>query len=59
MEQEFREKLSALRNETEQENEVLLQQLEKERDKLREEVELLKVQETNLQEEATTAIKVI
>ncbi|XP_047668756.1 ninein-like protein isoform X4 [Tachysurus fulvidraco] len=57
MEQEFREKLSALRNETEQENEVLLQQLEKERDKLREEVELLKGQEANLQEEATTAIK--
>ncbi|XP_060728404.1 ninein-like protein isoform X2 [Tachysurus vachellii] len=57
MEQEFREKLSALRNETEQENEVLLQQLEKERDKLREEVELLKGQEAILQEEATTTIK--
>ncbi|KAK3554183.1 hypothetical protein QTP70_020075 [Hemibagrus guttatus] len=56
LEQEFREKLSALRSETEQENEVLLQQLEKERDKLREEIELLKGQEANLQEEATTAI---
>ncbi|KAF5900892.1 ninein-like protein isoform X2, partial [Clarias magur] len=57
LEQEFRERLSALRSETEQENEVLLQQVEKERVKLREEVELLKGQEANLQEEATTAIK--
>lgn len=58
LEQEFREKLSALRSETEQENEVMLQQVEKERDKLSEELELLKSQEANLQEEATTAIKV-
>ncbi|XP_017318965.1 ninein-like protein isoform X4 [Ictalurus punctatus] len=57
LEQEFREKLSALRSETEQENEVLLQQMEKERDKLRKEVELLKGQEASLQEEATTVIK--
>lgn len=58
LEQEFREKLSALRSEAEQENEVLLQQVEKERDKLKEEVELLKSQEANLQEEAITAVKV-
>ncbi|TSK22814.1 Ninein-like protein [Bagarius yarrelli] len=57
LEQEFRGKLSALRTETEQENEVLLQQVEKERDKLREEVEVLKACEANLQEEATTAIR--
>lgn len=38
---------------------MLLQQLEKERDKLREEVELLKGQEANLQEEGITALKVI
>ncbi|KAB5581778.1 hypothetical protein PHYPO_G00179570 [Pangasianodon hypophthalmus] len=57
LEQEFREKLSALRSETEQESEVLLQQMEKERDKLREEVKFLKGQEANLQEEAAAAIK--
>lgn len=36
----------------------MLQQVEKERDRLKEEVELLKGQVANLQEEAITAIKV-
>ncbi|XP_036429967.1 ninein-like protein isoform X2 [Colossoma macropomum] len=57
LEQDFRDKLTALRSETEQENEVLLQQVEKERVKLKEELELLKAQEATLQEEAATAIK--
>ncbi|XP_072534052.1 ninein-like protein isoform X4 [Salminus brasiliensis] len=57
LEQDFRDKLTALRSETDQENEVLLQQMERESAKLRDEVELLKTQEATLQEEATTAIK--
>ncbi|XP_066535235.1 ninein-like protein isoform X2 [Hoplias malabaricus] len=57
LEQDFRDKLTALRCETEQENEVLLQQLDKERAKLKEEVDLLKAQEAILQEEARTALK--
>uniref|UniRef100_A0A8B9L1L5 EF-hand domain-containing protein n=1 Tax=Astyanax mexicanus TaxID=7994 RepID=A0A8B9L1L5_ASTMX len=52
LEQDFRDKLTALRSETDQENEVLLQQMERERTKLREEVEHLKAQEATLQEEA-------
>ncbi|KAL6487264.1 hypothetical protein MHYP_G00038900 [Metynnis hypsauchen] len=57
LEQDFRDKLTALRSETEQENDVLLQQVDKERVKLKEELELLKAQEATLQEEAATAIK--
>ncbi|KAI4874246.1 hypothetical protein NFI96_007733 [Prochilodus magdalenae] len=57
LEQDFRDKLTAIRSEAEQENEVLLQQVEKEGAKLKEEVEVLKAQEATLQEEAATAIK--
>uniref|UniRef100_A0A8B9L3K5 Ninein-like protein n=1 Tax=Astyanax mexicanus TaxID=7994 RepID=A0A8B9L3K5_ASTMX len=57
LEQDFRDKLTALRSETDQENEVLLQQMERERTKLREEVEHLKAQEATLQEEANNAMK--
>ncbi|XP_041921206.1 ninein-like protein [Alosa sapidissima] len=51
LEQDFREKLTALRSETEQESEVLMQQLEWERVKLREEVEALQAKDVSLQEE--------
>uniref|UniRef100_A0A673XH28 Ninein-like n=1 Tax=Salmo trutta TaxID=8032 RepID=A0A673XH28_SALTR len=51
LEQEFRDRLSALRSESEQESEVLLQQVERERAKLKEEVEVLHAQDASLQEE--------
>ncbi|XP_062375344.1 ninein-like protein [Sardina pilchardus] len=51
LEQDFREKLTALRSETEQESEVLMQELEWERVKLREEVEALQAKDVSLQEE--------
>ncbi|XP_062851228.1 ninein-like protein [Trichomycterus rosablanca] len=57
LEQGYREKLCALRSETEQENEVLLQQLEREKDKLKDEVEILRAQEASLQREVNTAIE--
>ncbi|KAM6956677.1 ninein-like protein [Aplochiton taeniatus] len=55
IEQEFRDRLTALRSQSEQESEVLLQQVERDRAKLREEVDLLRAQETSLQEEACNA----
>lgn len=55
IEQEFRDRLTALRSQSEQESEVLLQQVEWERNKLREEVEVLRAQETTLHEEANNA----
>lgn len=51
LEQDFREKLTAFRSETEQESEVLMQQLEWERTKLQEEVEALQAKDISLQEE--------
>ncbi|TRY84266.1 hypothetical protein DNTS_025367, partial [Danionella cerebrum] len=55
LEQEFRDKLTALRSESEYESEVLLDRVEKERERLREELELLRAQELNLQEDICTA----
>ncbi|XP_076830616.1 ninein-like protein isoform X2 [Brachyhypopomus gauderio] len=57
LELDFRDKLSALRTEAEQETEVLLQQAKREQAKLEEEVELLRAREASLQEEAASAIK--
>ncbi|XP_031435369.1 ninein-like protein isoform X2 [Clupea harengus] len=51
LEQDFREKLTALRSETEQESEVLMQELEWERTKLQEEMEALQAKDVSLQEE--------
>ena len=58
LEQEFRDRLTALRSESEQESEVLLQQVEHERTKLREELEALRAQETSQQEETFNATQV-
>ncbi|XP_014009526.1 ninein-like protein isoform X2 [Salmo salar] len=55
LEQEFRDRLAALRSESEQESEVLLQQVERERAKLKEEVEVLHAQDASLQEEICNA----
>ncbi|XP_051503633.1 ninein-like protein isoform X2 [Myxocyprinus asiaticus] len=57
LEQEFRDKLSALRSESEYDSEVLLEQVEKERERLREEIKLLRAQDASLQEEVCTAAK--
>ncbi|XP_056147709.1 ninein-like protein isoform X2 [Lampris incognitus] len=51
LEQEFRDRLTALRSESELESEVLLQQAERDRVKLQEEVKLLRLQEVSLQGE--------
>ena len=58
LEQEFRYRLTALRSESEQESEVLLQQVERERAKLEEEVEVLHAQDASLQEEICNATQV-
>ncbi|KAL0964315.1 hypothetical protein UPYG_G00322150 [Umbra pygmaea] len=55
MEQEYRDRLTALRSESEQEREVMLQQLDCERVKLKEEVKLLQAQEARVQEEVCIA----
>ncbi|KAJ8014305.1 hypothetical protein DPEC_G00038870 [Dallia pectoralis] len=55
LEQEYRDRLTALRSESEQEGEVLLQQLESDRAKLKQEVEVLKVQDASLQEDVCNA----
>ncbi|XP_026080188.1 ninein-like protein isoform X2 [Carassius auratus] len=57
LEQEFRDKLTALRSESEYESEVLLEQEEKERKRLQEELELLRAQDVSLQEDICTAAK--
>ncbi|XP_067242038.1 ninein-like protein isoform X3 [Chanodichthys erythropterus] len=57
LEQEFRDKLTALRSESEYESEVLLEQVENERERLREELELLRAQDVSLQEDICTAAK--
>ncbi|XP_061915377.1 ninein-like protein isoform X2 [Entelurus aequoreus] len=51
LEQDFRDRLAALRSQAEQESDALLQQLEREHGVLREELRLLKAQEAGLQEE--------
>ncbi|XP_026165109.1 ninein-like protein isoform X2 [Mastacembelus armatus] len=51
LEQDFRERLLALRSEAEQESEDLLQQVERERGTLQEELQLLRAQEAEVQEE--------
>ncbi|XP_039528325.1 ninein-like protein isoform X2 [Pimephales promelas] len=57
LEQDFRDKLTALRSESEYESEVLLEQVENERDRLREELDLLQAQDVSLQEDICTAAK--
>ncbi|XP_058651936.1 ninein-like protein isoform X2 [Onychostoma macrolepis] len=57
LEQEFRDKLTALRSESEYESEVLLEQVEKEHKRLQEELELLRSQDVSLQEDICTAAK--
>ncbi|XP_031691681.1 ninein-like protein isoform X2 [Oncorhynchus kisutch] len=55
LEQEFRDRLTALRSESAQENDVLLQQVEHERAKLKEEVEVLRAHDASLHEEVCNA----
>ncbi|XP_071249028.1 ninein-like protein isoform X3 [Salvelinus alpinus] len=55
LEQEFRDRLTALRCESAQESEVLLQQVERERAKLKEEVEVLRAHDASLHEEVCNA----
>ncbi|XP_030604233.1 ninein-like protein isoform X1 [Archocentrus centrarchus] len=57
LEQDFRDRLTALRCETEQESETLLQQVEAERGALQEELQLLRAQEAELQEELHSAVQ--
>nr|NP_001268727.1 ninein-like protein [Danio rerio]G9G127.1 RecName: Full=Ninein-like protein [Danio rerio]AER42434.1 ninein-like protein [Danio rerio] len=56
LEQEFRDKLTALRSESEYESEVLLEQVEKERERLRDELQLLRSQDISLQEDMCTTV---
>ncbi|XP_076599235.1 ninein-like protein isoform X4 [Chaetodon auriga] len=51
LEQDFRDRLTALRSQSEQESEALLQQVERERSTMQEELQLLRAQEVELQEE--------
>ncbi|KAJ8250568.1 hypothetical protein COCON_G00224900 [Conger conger] len=55
LEQEYRDRLTALRSESEQESEVLLQQVEWERAQLQEEVQTLQTQDTALREEISAS----
>lgn len=55
LEQDFRDRLMALRSQSEQESEALLQQVEQERSALQEELRLLRAQEARLQEELSGA----
>ncbi|XP_029131422.1 ninein-like protein isoform X2 [Labrus bergylta] len=55
LEQEYRDRLAALRTQSEQENEALLQQVERERSTLQVELQLIKAQEAELQEELCSA----
>ncbi|CAI5655081.1 unnamed protein product [Oreochromis niloticus] len=57
LEQDFRDRLMALRSETEQESEALLQHVERERGTLQEELQLLRAQEAELQEELCSAVQ--
>ncbi|XP_069033285.1 LOW QUALITY PROTEIN: ninein-like protein [Embiotoca jacksoni] len=51
LEQDFRDRLAALRSQSEQESEALLQQEEREHSALQEQLQLLRAQEAGLQEE--------
>uniref|UniRef100_H2SR77 Ninein-like n=1 Tax=Takifugu rubripes TaxID=31033 RepID=H2SR77_TAKRU len=51
LEQEFRDRLTAVRSQVEQESDILLLQVERERGALQEELRLLRAQEAALQEE--------
>lgn len=51
LEQEFRDRVTVVRSQVEQESDVLLQQVERERGALQEELWLLRAQEAALQEE--------
>nr|XP_046257042.1 ninein-like protein isoform X1 [Scatophagus argus] len=55
LEQEFRDRLTALRSQLEQESETHLQQAERERSTLQGELRQLRAQETQLQEELSSA----
>uniref|UniRef100_A0A8C4NR43 EF-hand domain-containing protein n=1 Tax=Dicentrarchus labrax TaxID=13489 RepID=A0A8C4NR43_DICLA len=55
LEQDFRDRLAALRSQSEQESEVLLQQADRERSELQDELRLLRAQEAELQEELCSA----
>ncbi|XP_068590554.1 ninein-like protein isoform X2 [Cebidichthys violaceus] len=55
LEQDFRDRLTALRCRSEQESEALLQQTERERRSLQDQLQLLRVQEAELQEELSSA----
>ncbi|KAM7409198.1 hypothetical protein PAMA_002747 [Pampus argenteus] len=55
LEQDFRDRLTALRSQSEQESEALLQQVDRERGALHVELQLLRVQEAGLQEELYSA----
>ncbi|XP_056617170.1 ninein-like protein isoform X3 [Triplophysa dalaica] len=57
LELEFRDKLMALRSESEYESEIFLEEMEQERARLREELELLRSQDASLHEEVCTAAK--
>lgn len=58
LEQEYRDRLTALRSQSEQETESLLQQVEQERRVLQDELQLHQAQETWLQEELCGATQV-
>lgn len=58
LEQEFRDRLAAVRSRVEQDSDLLLQQVERERGALQEELWLLRAQETARQEELRTTAQV-
>ncbi|XP_041802842.1 ninein-like protein isoform X2 [Chelmon rostratus] len=55
LEQDFRDRLTALRSQSEQESEALLQLAERERSTLQDELQTLRAQEAELQEEVCSA----
>ncbi|XP_070696599.1 ninein-like protein [Pempheris klunzingeri] len=55
LEQDFRDRLAALRGQSEQESEALLQQVERERCTLQDELQMLRAQEAELHEELCCA----
>ncbi|XP_049456003.1 ninein-like protein isoform X1 [Epinephelus fuscoguttatus] len=57
LEQDFRDRLAALRSQSEQESEALLQHVETERGTLQDELQLLQAQEAELQEELRSATR--
>ncbi|XP_041106101.1 ninein-like protein isoform X4 [Polyodon spathula] len=57
LEQEYKEKLSTLRSEMDKERELIMQQTNKQRAKLEEEIELLRANDASLQEEVVMTTK--